>query len=95
MSLSDIEKRGALQVLAYLFKKGKATITELRRNIQASVSTIYTAINRLEKLNLIKRCESKSFPFSTFYELTPLGREVAELLARIEELLAGKGGEGS
>ena len=46
-------------------------------------------------MDLVKRVEEKEFPFSTFYELTPLGREVAEKLAEIEAILAGKGGEGS
>jgi len=93
--IAELEKRAALQILVYLQKKEKATITELRRNVKASLDAIYSGLEVLMNLTLVKRVEEKEFPFSTFYELTPLGREVAELLARIEELLAGRGGEGS
>ena len=96
MRIAEIEKRAALQVLVYLYKNERATITEFRKHLRASLSTIYTAIERLGRLNLIKQTRDNTFPFSLYYELTPLGRKVAELLARVEELLAQaeKGGEG-
>ena len=93
MHIAEMEKRAALQVLVYLYKNERATITELRKHLKASLSTIYTALERLGRLNLIKQTKGESFPFSLYYELTPLGREVAELLARIEELLAKARGQ--
>mgnify|MGYP000695746311 CR=1 FL=1 len=93
MSLMSLEKRGALQILAYLYKKGRSTITEFRKNVKAATDTLYSSLELLGKMGLVKRVEEKEFPFSTFYELTPLGHEVAELLARIEELLRQGGRE--
>ena len=93
MSLMSLEKRGVLQILAYLYKKERSTITEFRKNVKAATDTLYSSLELLEKMGLVKRVEEKEFPFSTFYELTPLGQRVAEKLAEIEAILAGRGGE--
>ena len=94
MRIAEIEKRAALQVLVYLYKNERATITEFRKHLRASLSTIYTAIERLGRLNLIKQTRDNTFPFSLYYELTPLGQRVAEKLAEIETILAERGGGG-
>ena len=91
--LAKLEKRGALRVLAYLYKKEQATITDLRKGVRVATDTLYSTLELLLKLGLITKTEEDEFPFATYYSLTDLGREVAELLARIEELLAKARGQ--
>ena len=93
MRIAELEKRAALQVLVYLYLKikngedPKATVTELRKSVKAALDSIYTALELLQKLGFVKREVSERFPFATYYSLTETGREVAEKLAEVEELL--------
>ena len=87
MSLADLEKRGALQILAHLYREEKATITQLRKTIKAAVNTIYSALWVLERIGLVMHKEDEGFPRTIYYMLTEKGRRVAELLAQIEAIL--------
>lgn len=87
MSLHELEKTAALQILAYLFKKDKATRTDLRENIKAAMETIYSALKILDRLDLIEERSETRFPFKVTIHLTDKGRRVAEYLSQIEKIL--------
>lgn len=95
MSVKVLEQTAAVRLLLLLARKGKMSMIEIRNSLEASNVAIYNAIKKLREAGLIDDKHEDRFPYRRLVELTPLGREVAELLARIEELLAEKGGEGS
>lgn len=86
MEINKLEKRAALQILLYLLK-GEASRTDLRKNLDASVDAIYSALPILLKLGLIEEETLKEFPFSVVIRLTEKGRRVAEHLVEIEKIL--------
>jgi len=86
--IRKLEKRAALQILLYLLNGG-ASRTDLRKNIDASVDAIYSALSILLKLGLIKEETLEKFPFSVVVKLTEKGRRIAALLAEIEKILEG------
>jgi len=87
MSISNLEQTTALRILLYLLEKGKASRTDLRRNIDASISAIYNALPKLKKLGLIKEEGHETFPFTIHVLLTPKGRKVAGQLTLINKIL--------
>lgn len=89
MSLVDLEKVTALQILAYVSVKRAATRTDLRRNIKGVMETIYSSLKVLDELGLIEEKESASFPFPKEVYLTEKGRRIAEHLVEIEKILKG------
>ena len=95
MSLRALERVAALRLLVLLYHKGKMSIQQLRNELDASGLAIYNSIEALKKINLIYDEYEEHFPRRRLVSLTPLGRKVAEKLAEIEAILAGKGGEGS
>ncbi len=92
MSVSDLEQTTALRILIYLLEKGKASRTDLRRDIEASVAAIYNALPKLKKLTLIEEESQEKFPFTVRVSLTRKGRKVAEHLVEIGRILAEKAG---
>lgn len=82
-----MEQTAALRILLYLLEKGKASRTDLRRSIDASISAIYNALPKLKKLGLIKEEGRKTFPFTVHVLLTPKGRKVAEQLTLVNNIL--------
>lgn len=89
MSLVDLEKVAALQILAYVSVKRAATRTDLRSNTRGVMETIYSALKVLDGLGLIKEKESARFPFTKEVYLTEKGRRIAERLVEIEKILKG------
>jgi len=87
MSLAELEKRAALQILSFLYKNNKATRTELRDNVEASLSAIYSTLPILMKLGLIEEKTLGEFPFSVVISLTKKGKKIALHLVEIENLL--------
>ena len=90
MSVSDLEKTAAIQILAFLQKKGSATRTDLRENVDAVMETIYSALEILRNLKLIKEEESPHFPFTKTVSLNGKGTNVAERLLEIQQILVAK-----
>ncbi|MEM2997180.1 MAG: winged helix-turn-helix transcriptional regulator [Candidatus Bathyarchaeia archaeon] len=88
MTLNSLEKRGALQILLHLHREGRATRTELRNHVDASMDTIYTALKVLMELGLVREESMDRFPFSVHVTLTEKGRRVAEHIAEVDEILA-------
>jgi len=87
MSISELEQTTALRILIYLLKRGTASRTDLRKDIDASVAAIYNALPKLRKLGLIKEEGKGSFPFTIHVSLTEKGQKVAEHIAEIERIL--------
>jgi len=90
MSISDLEQTTALRILIYLLEKGKASRTDLRRDIEASVAAIYNALPKLKNLTLIEEESQEKFPFTVHVSLTRKGQKVAEHLVEIDSILAEK-----
>ena len=88
MSIAELEQTTALRILIHLLKAKKASRTELRKNIEASVSAIYNALPKLRRLRLIDEESRETFPFTVEVSLTRKGQRVAEYLAKIEAILA-------
>ena len=91
MSLEELEKAAALQILVYLTRKDGATRTDLKENVRAAIETIYSALEVLKRLGLIEEEASRNFPFPVIVRLTSLGRRVAEHIAEVERLLKAGG----
>ncbi len=88
MSIAELEQTTALRILTHLLKAEKASRTELRKNIEASVSAIYNALPKLKRLRLIDEESKETFPFTVKVSLTEKGRRVAKHLEKIEAILA-------
>ena len=71
-----------------MLKAKRASRTELRKNIEASVSAIYSALPKLKRLRLIDEGSKETFPFTVEVSLTEKGRRIAKHLAEIEAILA-------
>jgi len=86
--LKTLEQTSLPRILVYLLEKGRASRTELKRDITASQQAIYRAIPLLQRNGLIKEIQSDGFPYKIEIELTQKGRLVAEHLVEIERLLS-------
>ena len=87
MSMSKLEQTTALRILLHLLKEEKASRTDLRKGIDASIAAIYNALPKLLKLGLINEKGKKKFPFTVEVSLTKKGKKVAEHLLEIERIL--------
>ena len=87
--LKALEQTSLPRILVYLLKKGRASRTDLKRDIDASQQAIYNALPILLEHGLIRELQSNSFPFKIEIELTKKGRLVAEHLAEIDKILRG------
>ena len=91
MTISILEKRALLQILTTLYKnKDKETIvSDLIKLTKGSVHTLYSSIDLLIELGLVKD-EIKLEPTKTrYFTLTEKGKKVADFLTKIEEILKG------
>ena len=77
MSLSKLEQTAALRILVLLNKKEKASRTELRQQVDASIDAIYNAIAKLKDLGLIHESGKEKFPFTVEISLTENGKKAA------------------
>ena len=87
-----------MRILLVLLEKGRIkSLTDLAQAL--GVKSIVAPSKRvwdLEKLGLIKVKMAEKPPLTMEIELTPLGREAAKLVKRLDELLTrarGQGGE--
>jgi len=87
MSLSKLEQTAAMRILVLLNRKGKASRTQLRQQIDASIDAIYNAIAKLKDLGLINERGKEKFPFTVEVSLTEKGKKAAELAAKLERVL--------
>ena len=68
-------------------------ISEIKWKLKGSQYSLYNTLRLLVETGLVKERHEGEWPKRRLFELTDLGREVAELLARIEELLAKARGQ--
>jgi DNA-binding HxlR family transcriptional regulator len=87
MSLADLEQTAALRILVLLHKRRSATRTQLIKAVNASTTTLYTALTKLKKLGLIQEKKDKTFPFTAEVTLSQKGQGIADLLVKIEQML--------
>ncbi len=86
--LAKLEKKTALQILVYLYKKQElANREDLKSNIKGVMETIYSAIEILKSLDLIEEDEGGVFPFVRRAGLKEKGILVAKRLVEIEDVL--------
>ncbi len=82
MSLKSIQKpAGQLQILVYLYINEKAPDKFIRHRIGLNPKTAASALTNLVNLKLIRELSNEN------YKLTKKGKQVAEHLDRIEELM--------
>jgi len=87
MSLRDLEKIAALQILSYLHKSKSAKRTDLKENVKAVSETIYSALKVPRQLGLVEESVTQSFPKTTKVYLSEKGATVARRLVEIEEVI--------
>lgn len=90
MTIDELEKQGALQVLVVLYKwreETKPNISDLNRLVKATRETILTTIKLLKKTELVEDYTNPNFPFAHSVWLTEKGKLVAERLIEIARVL--------
>jgi len=88
MGIEVLERWKAPRLLLLLYKEGPLMISQIKWKLKGSQSSLYDTLRLLVETGLIREQYVGEWPRRRFFELTDLGREVAELLARVEELLA-------
>jgi DNA-binding PadR family transcriptional regulator len=86
MSIKELENRGALQILLFLHIKGKTKVTDI--NVNASSGTIFKALSRLARLELID--EERQRPYTRYIQLTGDGKAIAKKIEEIDAVLEAK-----
>jgi DNA-binding PadR family transcriptional regulator len=83
-----LEERLSVAVLLTLAQEEEPIIKGvLASKIARSAGTIIDRIDELQDAGLLTEIREDVRPFRKFVELTPLGREVAEKLVEIEDML--------
>ncbi|MFQ6061369.1 MAG: tetratricopeptide repeat protein, partial [Thermoplasmata archaeon] len=76
-----------MDILVYLLGRDESGASELRDSLSLRPKTYYAAIRRLKELGFIYVRREKGFPSRAFVGLTIRGREIAERLRPISEIL--------
>ncbi|MEM2102349.1 MAG: winged helix-turn-helix transcriptional regulator [Candidatus Bathyarchaeia archaeon] len=82
------ESKAALRILLYLHKKGQTKLTTIIQDMPLGQKAVYTALNTLKQLTLLKEETAKEFPFTRKFRLTQKGEKIAEHIAQIENILS-------
>ncbi|MEM3580933.1 MAG: winged helix DNA-binding protein [Candidatus Bathyarchaeia archaeon] len=88
--MEPLEQTGSIRILLFLSKKGATTLTEIKDNVNCSLSAIYNALRKLKDAGLIQEELEKEFPRRRLVSLTDKGRKVAEKLEEIERILGDR-----
>ncbi len=89
MTFESVEKPvGTLDLLLYLFRRGKASVTEAISDLGLSPGTFYAAKDRLESLGLAYEEEQVGHPRYVYLGLTREGDAAAAALAPFAERLS-------
>ncbi|MEM3390464.1 MAG: winged helix DNA-binding protein [Thermoproteota archaeon] len=86
--MEPLEQTDSIRIFLFLSKKGATTLTEIKDNVNYSLSAIYNALRKLKDAGLIQEELEKEFPRRRLISLTDKGRKVAEKLEEIEKVLA-------
>ena len=77
----------AILILRYLYKNSPTTFTHLRDNVKGSLSTVNNITIDLDRIGLVNDTMKNEFPRTREISLTEKGREVAEKLLEIKNIL--------
>jgi DNA-binding HxlR family transcriptional regulator len=84
-------RKGAVEAILYLQRVGRAGYYEmLKQGFVVSRETFSILIRELEREGIVARRLIDSRPPRVEYSLTGKGREVAEALSRLDEILRGE-----
>lgn len=93
-------KPKAASILIYLLNEGEVNLTQLQKEIGGSYTSIYSALNTLIDVGLVKerrqpsnKIDSKRsvvIGVSRILFLTPKGKKVAEKLLEIKKIMQAK-----
>ena len=84
-------RKGAIEIISYLRKVGKAGYYEtLKQGFVVSRETFSNVMKELQQQGIVARKVIDSHPPKVRYSLTPKGREVAEMLNRLDKTLQRK-----
>lgn len=86
--IEKLEKKGAIALLLFLAEEKQTDwmITELLDRIECSQRALYSAIQRVHQLDLVKEIRRPEHN-RRYISLTPRGRKVAEKLITINGML--------
>ena len=84
--IKDLESNGALQILLFLYERGKTKVTDIK--IDASSGTLYRALNTLARLELVD--EERVRPYTRYIQLTGDGEAIAKRLKEVADILEAK-----
>ncbi len=76
-----------LDILVHLLEKDETTVSDLLEDLNLSASTYYAAVRRLFELGFVFKREERVFPRHVCIGLTRKGREIAERLRPISEMV--------
>lgn len=88
--LTVLENTHAITIMLILAREGSMYKGMLYQKISKNTASVQRRIDSLVKAGLVTETETKEHPFPRIIDLTPLGREVAERLDEIEELMQGR-----
>jgi DNA-binding HxlR family transcriptional regulator len=79
---------GNLRVLIYLAEIGETNFQNISDSLPLTGRSLYSSIDKLKTLGLISsRIDKTSYPPRIMLSLTPKGKEVAEHLRMVENIL--------
>jgi predicted transcriptional regulator len=88
MNVASIQKPvGSLEILVHLYRRDRATITNLIKEAKLNQRTTYSALSSLMSQELICQETSNGFPICKYYRLTEKGEDIAIHLDTIEKIL--------
>ena len=76
-----------IKILLYLLENERARYSELLKYVIPVRSTLALALRELKEDKMIKRRVEDATPVKTWYSLTDLGREAAEHLQALKDLI--------
>lgn len=76
-----------LAILVHLLDREETTPSNLMRDLNLATKTYYAAVRRLTELGLVFDREEGAFPRRVFVQLTPKGRDVAQHLLPLSDIL--------
>ena len=86
MKISTLLQTPSVKILLFLFEEGEVRYTELT-NLIKSRGTLSLNLKELDEEGLIQRRVVITKPIQSYYSLTDKGKEIAEILNRLNKVL--------
>lgn len=87
MAIKYLKDSAFVKVMLYLYEKGDARFSELHNDISISKSTLTYVLKETQNEQLIERNVIDTRPVQTRYSLTTQGRELAQHLKAIQNII--------